>query len=261
MEISKSVFLILFITISVVHLKSMEFVYNTGTAYYGSKSKNDKKDKKNKNDKKDKKNKNDKKDKKNKNDKKDKNDKNNKNDKNDKKCKNKSSIWDIIHSNFADYSDYNYSKNWYLLVFIVPIILNINNFSYNFMYEFIVKFMILILLRAFTIISTIFPRNSKLKVKLNKKTDFWSLLYHKIIGGGCYDKLFSGHAAFGLLLTLLLFKYNFLESNVFNITLYSIFNIIHFLMITITRSHFTVDVIVAIYMTLWVHGVRLDTLL
>jgi hypothetical protein len=129
------------------------------------------------------------------------------------------------------------------------------------MYEFIVKFMILILLRAFTIISTILPRNSKIKVKLNKKTDFWSLLYHRTIGGGGYDKIYSGHAAFGLLLTLLLFKYNFLESNVFNIMLYTLLNIIHFMIIGITRSHYTVDIIVAIFMTLWVHGVRIDNLL
>jgi hypothetical protein len=229
MDISYTTFAIVVTGIGIFHLKAMEFVYRTGTAFYGGGSSG--KCKKNKKNKK------------------------------CKKCKNKSNIWDIIHSNFADYSDYNYSKNWYLLVFIIPIILNINKISYDFMYEFIVKFMILIVLRAFTIISTILPRNSKIKVKLNKKTDVWSLLYHRTIGGGCYDKIYSGHAAFGLLLTLLLFKYNFLESNVFNITLYSILNIIHFLMITITRAHFTVDVIVAIYMTLWVHGVRIDTLL
>ena len=121
--------------------------------------------------------------------------------------------------------------------------------------------MILVFLRSFTIISTILPRNSKLKVKINKKTDFCTIMYHKIIGGRCFDKIFSGHACFGLLSTLLLFKYNFLESNIFNITLYTILNIIHFLMITITRAHFTVDVVVAIYVTLWVHGVRIDNIL
>lgn len=162
-------------------------------------------------------------------------------------------IWDIIHSNFSDYSNFNYSKDIYLIVFFLPVIFNLQNLSIAFIYEFIAKFLILVFFRSFTIISTILPRNSKLKVKINKKTDFWTVFYHRTIGGGCYDKIYSGHAAFGLLITLLLFKYNFLETNIFNITLYTILNIIHFLMITITRAHFTVDVIVAIYVTLWIY--------
>lgn len=204
----------------------MEFVYTTGTTFYKTQRKSKHKFK--------------------------------------RKCKNKSKricIWDIIHSNFPDYSLYNYTKNWYLIFFIIPIIFNITNISFNFIHEFLSKFIILIFLRCLTIISTILPRNCELKFKLNKKTNFWTLLYHKIIGGGYYDKCFSGHAAFGLLLTLLLFKYNFLQTNIFNILLYTIFNIIHFFMITITRSHYTVDIVVAIFMTLWVHGIRLDTLI
>jgi hypothetical protein len=162
-------------------------------------------------------------------------------------------IWDIIHSNFADYSVFNYSKDIYLIVFFLPIILNLQNISITFVYEFFWKFMILIFLRSFSIISTILPRNSKLKVKINKKTDFWTVLYHRTIGGGCYDKCYSGHASFGLIATLLLFKYNFLESNNFNISLFILLNIIHFMMIGVTRAHYTVDIIVAIYVTLWVY--------
>jgi len=162
-------------------------------------------------------------------------------------------IWDIIHSNFADYSVFNYSKDIYLIVFFLPIIFNLQNISITFAYEFFWKFMILIFLRSFSIISTILPRNSKLKVKINKKTDFWTVLYHRTIGGGCYDKLFSGHASFGLLATLLLFKYSFLESNIFNISLFVLINLIHFMMIGVTRAHYTVDIVVAIYVTLWVY--------
>jgi hypothetical protein len=162
-------------------------------------------------------------------------------------------IWDIIHSNFDDYSVFNYSKDIYLVVFFLPIIFNLLNISFVYVYEFFWKFMILIFLRSFSIISTILPRNSKLKVKINKKTDFWTVLYHRTIGGGCYDKLFSGHASFGLLATLLLFKYNFLETNIFNISLFILLNIIHFMMIGVTRAHYTVDIIVAIYVTLWVY--------
>lgn len=162
-------------------------------------------------------------------------------------------IWDIIHSNFADYSIFNYSKDIYLIVFFLPIIFNLQNISITFAYEFFWKFMILIFLRSFSIISTILPRNSKLKVKINKKTDFWTVLYHRTIGGGCYDKLYSGHASFGLLATLLLFKYRFLESNIFNISLFVLINLIHFMMIGVTRAHYTVDIVVAIYVTFWIY--------
>lgn len=162
-------------------------------------------------------------------------------------------IWDIVHSNFSDYSVFNYSKDIYLVIFFLPIIFCLQNLSYMYVYEFFWKFMILIFLRSFTIISTILPRNSKLKVKINKKTDFLTIVYHRTVGGGCFDKLFSGHASFGLLATLLLFKYCFLESNIFNISLFVLINFIHFMMITITRAHYTVDIIVAIYVTFWVY--------
>lgn len=169
------------------------------------------------------------------------------------KSKRHTPIWDIIHSNFADYSVFNYSKDIYLIVFFLPVIFNLQNISIVYLYEFFWKFMILIFLRSFSIISTILPRNSKLKVKINKKTDFWTVLYHRTIGGGCYDKIYSGHAAFGLLATFLIFKYNFLEMNTFNMTLFAILNVLHFFMITITRAHFTVDIVVAIYVTFWIY--------
>lgn len=162
-------------------------------------------------------------------------------------------IWDIIHSNFTDYSVFNYSKDIYLIVFFLPIIFNLQNISIIYIYEFFWKFMILIFLRSFTIISTILPRNSKLKVKINKKTNMWTLLYHRTIGGGMYDKIYSGHSSFGLLATLLLFKYNFLETNTFNVSLLVFLNVLHFFMIGITRAHYTVDIIVAIYVTLWIY--------
>lgn len=177
-----------------------------------------------------------------------------------KKSKTNLNIYDIIHSQFSDFSCYNYTKNYYLLLFIFPL-LNFNKISYAFLYEFFIKFMIIIFFRAITICCTILPRNSKFKVKINKNTDFWTMIFHRTIGGGCFDKIYSGHLAFGLLLTLLFFKYNFLESSIFNITLFALINIIHFFILAITRSHYTVDMVIAIFMTLWVHGVRIDTLL
>ena len=169
-------------------------------------------------------------------------------------------IWDIIHSNFDDYSRFNYAKNMYLLLFLVPILFNLSKISVesfiSFISEFFYKFMIIVFLRSLTIAATIFPKNCKFKVKKSK--NIWSKIYNKIICGGCYDKIFSGHMSFGLLLTLLLFKYNFLELNVLNTLLFTIINVIHVLILGVTRSHFTVDMIVATYVTLFVHQINLN---
>lgn len=59
--------------------------------------------------------------------------------------------------------------------------------------------------------------------------------------------------AFGLLSTFLIFKYDFLEMSTFNISLFVFLNILHFLMIGVTRAHYTVDMIVAIYVTFWIY--------
>ena len=65
-------FIILFIIICIiVHVKSMEFVYKTGSKFYKNK---------------------------------------------------KYDIWDIIHSNFMDYSKYDYQKNLYLILFLLPLL-------------------------------------------------------------------------------------------------------------------------------------------
>lgn len=198
-------FALLCIVIIVIHLKSTEFVYNTGSNFY--------------------------------------------------KCKDYE-IWDIIHSKFdISYSKYNYTKNWYLLLFLIPIILNIKNISTSFIYEFVIKFLILIFLRSLTITTTILPKNTHVEVKPNKYVNL--SLFDKTIGGGCYDKIYSGHAAFGLLLTLLLFKYNFLESNTFNIILFALINLLHFFIIIVTRAHYTVDVIIAVFMTLWINDIKI----
>ena len=206
MNISPSYIVILIVGILIVHLKSMEFVYKTGTEFYGK-----------------------------------------------KKCK-KGDIWDIIHSNFSDYSQYNYTKNWYLILFILPLVFN--KIQIDFVKEFVVKFLIIVFLRSITIASTILPKNTKAEVKPDKYGNL--SLFDKTIGGGCYDKMFSGHFAFGLLLTLLLFKYNILENNWFNMILFVCINAIHLFILSVTRSHYTMDMIVSLYVTLFVFNLNIN---
>lgn len=197
------VLFIIFICITIIiHIKSMEFIYNKGHEFYNKKKEKDNK------------------------------------------------IWDIIHSNFKDYSQYNHIKNIYLIIFLIPILLKPNML---FIQEFILKFSIIVLLRSITIISTILPRNTK-KIKNCKKKK--CSLYDKIIGGGFYDKMFSGHFAFGLLLTLLFFKYNILSSTFINVISFITINIIHLFILSATRSHFTMDIIVSLYVTLFIFNIN-----
>ena len=157
-----------------------------------------------------------------------------------------SHVYDIIHSNFPDYSKYNYTKNWYLLVFIIPLILNISNITTKFTDEYSFGYCMIILIRSLMIICTILPRQNNCKV--NKLT-----LFNKTIGGTCYDKMFSGHFAFGYFTTLMLFKYNFISNTNTNKILFTFFNILHFFIIGVTRSHYTIDIVVSIFITMFVY--------
>ena len=83
-------------------------------------------------------------------------------------------------------------------------------------------------------------------------------LFNKTIGGGGYDKMFSGHFAFGLLISLLLFKYNIVKSSNLNIFIFVFLNILHFVILGITRSHYTMDMIVSLYVTLFVYNLNIQ---
>jgi hypothetical protein len=209
MDIDQSTFAIIVTVIVLTHLKAMEFVYRTGTAFYGA----------------------------------------------NQKCK-KDDVWDILHANFKNYSKYNYTKNFYMIVFFAPLIYNIFKVSDKFVKEFLLKFLIIIFLRSVTIISTILPKNTPVEVKPDKYGNL--SLFDKTIGGGCYDKMFSGHFAFGLLLTLLMFKYNIVENNILNILLFIVLNAVHLFILGVTRSHYTMDMIVSLYVTLFVYNLDIN---
>jgi hypothetical protein len=154
-------------------------------------------------------------------------------------------VYDIIHSNFNERTKYNYTKNLYLLLFICPIIFNLNKFNRIIINEFIINFCLIIILRSMMIICTILPRQKNCRVEKLK-------IFDKTIGGTCYDKMFSGHFAFGLIISILLLKNNIISNNNTNKILFFIINFIHFFIISVTRSHYTIDIVVSLFMTLFV---------
>lgn len=105
--------------------------------------------------------------------------------------------------------------------------------------DFFIKFALVMFVRALTIISTILPKDEHCDIKV----DFFSL-----INGGCYDKVFSGHTALVTLLSLELYKYNAL-------TIPAIIAIIaaNSLILLLTRSHYTVDIVLAILISYLVY--------
>jgi hypothetical protein len=109
--------------------------------------------------------------------------------------------------------------------------------------EFIAKFTIIMFIRAFTIISTILPKHQVCSDTFDVRSYFL---------GGCYDKIFSGHTSFMLLLTLLYYR----EHIINEFSLIGI-NSINILLILATRSHYTVDILLAIFVTTTIFNIKI----
>uniref|UniRef100_A0A6C0H6M0 Sphingomyelin synthase-like domain-containing protein n=1 Tax=viral metagenome TaxID=1070528 RepID=A0A6C0H6M0_9ZZZZ len=153
-------------------------------------------------------------------------------------------ILDIVHNNTPDWSAYNDTKNWFLLIYVIPFFMNRSNGDW--ISEAIIKACIMFALRSLSIVATILPKDSRCKVNQLDP-------YHLTVGGTCYDKMFSGHFAFGLLSTSLLFKYGFVSDSVASIGLWSIINVMNFVLLTVTRGHYTQDLLVALFVVALVH--------
>lgn len=156
-------------------------------------------------------------------------------------------VWDIMHANFPDLSEYNYVKNWYLLVFVAPLLWNWP--SPAFLTEFGVKFGVLCVLRILTMMVTILPKSDKCYVYHEQHK---LSLFNKLFGGSCYDKMFSGHFSFGLLLTLLMFKFGYVSNPV----VWTALNALHVMLLGVTRAHYTVDILVGAILTVLVFLVK-----
>jgi len=137
-------------------------------------------------------------------------------------------VYDIGHKYLPNIAQYEY---------IINIILGLAACSF-FIYPkiflpFLVLFLIIIVIRMITIQLTVLPKTT---CDIKKSVD---------LSGYCYDKIFSGHAAFMCLLTL--FLYNLKKISIFVLI---IINVLYGLLIISARSHYTIDVVVAFIVTL-----------
>lgn len=111
------------------------------------------------------------------------------------------------------------------------------------------QFLILIsLVRHFFTIATILPKSSK-------SCDDSKPGSKEMIFGHCYDKIFSGHFASTVLLSLILRH----RLNI-NPILLLIFNVLYAILIIAIRAHYTVDLMVAVAVTSLIYskGWKLD---
>lgn len=64
--------------------------------------------------------------------------------------------------------------------------------------------------------------------------------------------MFSGHTGTGMLLTLNAFRYGFITAKIINLVLFTIINAVNILLIAATRSHYTIDIIVGLYTSVFI---------
>lgn len=148
-------------------------------------------------------------------------------------------VYDISHKFLPDFNSCNCLNHIITLTFLLPLLTN-----FNLLTEFLSYSIVILTIRMFVKLATILPKDKRCKIG------------NSFIVGGCYDKIFSGHFSTVFLATLLYLKYNYI-----NINGLIIINLINSFGILTTRSHYTVDLIMAFFVTLFVYqnNIRINT--
>ena len=149
-------------------------------------------------------------------------------------------IHDILHDILQEIHNHHYIIDIIALIILIPAFIYFNN---DLSVEFLTKFLIIMFIRSFTIISTVLPKYEQCDEKFTIRSFFL---------GGCYDKIFSGHTSFTLLLTLMYYR-----EDIINLPTLYVTNIFNMLSIIATRSHYTVDVLIAIFVTFTIFNIKI----
>jgi hypothetical protein len=155
-----------------------------------------------------------------------------------------SAIFDLAHKVLPDLHTYGWISNILPLVLIVFMATRPDGF--DMLKTFMVLYLFVMALRVLTAVSTILPKHGSCKVDLKFLNIF--------AGGGCYDKIFSGHTATVTLLLLLLLKAKHIT-----LTTFWLLMLTNVIAILITRNHYTVDVILGIVISYLVFDGNYDT--
>jgi hypothetical protein len=121
--------------------------------------------------------------------------------------------------------------------------------GYKILDDYIYYLAIILIIRMVMINITILPPNKQCYNKNENGEDVHKFGIKEMFNGHCYDKIFSGHFSSVFLFVLILYSKN-IFTNIPILTLYTIFNATLILLI---RSHYTIDIVVAIVVTLLVY--------
>ena len=149
-------------------------------------------------------------------------------------------LFDVFHNILPDLYEYHYLVDIFGILGFLSLFIFLDK---PIIIEFFSKFIIIMFIRAFTIISTILPKHETCP------DEFYLRSY---LLGGCYDKIFSGHTSFILLMTLMYYREYIIDMS----SLIGI-NLLNILLILATRSHYTVDIILATFVTLTVFNIHI----
>ena len=147
--------------------------------------------------------------------------------------KTQNKIFDIVHELTPDLHQYEDWVNFIPALILVSFFILPNGFILA--KEFVGKLLLIWFLRALMLITTILPKHEKCNRRWTWKNCF---------NGQCYDKVFSGHTSLVFLAALLFYREGFLNGwGMIGMTAVEI------CIILLTRSHYTIDVVMALLIT------------
>jgi len=152
-------------------------------------------------------------------------------------------VYDICHIHLPNYEKYEFIGNIYIAIVFLFILYKPSK-TVSIIFDLLAFIIPIYFIRSILTLITVLPKSSE--CKYNPSFAF--------INGGCYDKIFSGHTAIIFVLTLLLNKYK-----IINFASLIILNIINVSIILLTRTHYTIDVIVSFLVSyiMYTNNIRL----
>jgi hypothetical protein len=148
---------------------------------------------------------------------------------------NNNKIYDIAFKNLPNLEKYEHYSDYFTILFntvFIPILISKQKYIIT---EYLGFLITILLIRSITISLTVLPKSNSCKEKGGFK-------------GGCYDKIFSGHFASVMIATLLLYEYKYI-----NLSVLMLINLINGSLILLTRHHYTIDIVVAFFVTMFVY--------
>lgn len=143
-------------------------------------------------------------------------------------------IYDFCHKYLPDLSNNKITLHVTDIVSLIPYIIVFIYGNTHIYFKLISYLIPIFLFRSITINSTILPKNIKCD---DKKYDIYNVIF-----GHCYDKIFSGHISSNVLISYILYD-NIIKNKIILV----VYNLFLSILLLVTRGHYTIDVILGIY--------------